>query len=642
MVLGLTGVLLVLFSPLVLPQEQEYDGYSDVNWHVDRPQAGKESYLKGLDTMGAADLVSTYNGSGTAIVQFEYGVAFIDARLGSKDMPGKFVFGNCERVSAANTGRSDATGWAPGGNDCKIAWVMCFEGMPNSSLTDGAPARTQLERRNTACAATETSETKDRAHATNVAAGLATVASGAKIIAIQTNTSYAFKRAVEWLLHPSSDTAWYLVNDYTLEEAAYYAKTFGGLSPAKYWNVVATNASINVLAYEDADVNQTISAAFSSVCKATPNPDVSSLAPYEYVRDWQKQYLYRSLLLEVQTEIVDLYNLQMQADEIVQAVFDVTVEYYEPYIAMLRDHGIIPFFAASNNLAWDAAARKGFVTPNGIGFPACLPGSVAVSGARSDYHLARYQDDPASRRRYISSNAHSTMTDYVVPAMSATSYSTPVAAAAVAVLKSVNLAPNADIEMIAGYLNQGALLSDLPEISAEISCHPAAVYALPFPGGFPFFADASLDCMAESYTLPVMHLGNAIQLAAQDRLAVKIDIRPSSPVNTVFPTSTRTINVAVLSTSTGDGDAINFDATQVDAYKLKFGIGEAANIAIPRVRDVDGDKDIDVIYAFNTRDAGIACMDNEASLIGETYAGELFTGTDSIVTADCVANSCHP
>jgi hypothetical protein len=51
---------------------------------------------------------------------------------------------------------------------------------------------------------------------------------------------------------------------------------------------------------------------------------------------------------------------------------------------------------------------------------------------------------------------------------------------------------------------------------------------------------------------------------------------------------------------------------------------------------------MDVIYAFNVQEADIACGDIEASLIGATYAGELFTGTDSVVTADCVANSCHP
>jgi len=98
----------------------------------------------------------------------------------------------------------------------------------------------------------------------------------------------------------------------------------------------------------------------------------------------------------------------------------------------------------------------------------------------------------------------------------------------------------------------------------------------------------------------------------------------------------------VLSTSISDGDAIDFDATQINALGLKFGIGEASNLASPRVRDVDGDSDIDVIYAFNTQDADIACGDTEASLIGETYAGELFTGTDSVVTADCVADNCHP
>jgi len=127
-----------------------------------------------------------------------------------------------------------------------------------------------------------------------------------------------------------------------------------------------------------------------------------------------------------------------------------------------------------------------------------------------------------------------------------------------------------------------------------------------------------------------------------DVIPVDIDIRPSNAVNTVYPTSTKTINVAVLSTSVADGDSVDFDATQIDPATLKFAIGEARNIATPRVRDVDGDTDSDVILAFRTQDTGIFCGDTEATLTGETYTDELFTGTDSVVTADCVASSCHP
>ena len=97
----------------------------------------------------------------------------------------------------------------------------------------------------------------------------------------------------------------------------------------------------------------------------------------------------------------------------------------------------------------------------------------------------------------------------------------------------------------------------------------------------------------------------------------------------------------MLTTSIADGDAVNFDATQINASTLKFAVGGAPNIATPRVKDVDGDFDNDVTFTFRTQDTGIACSDTQATLTGATNAGDLFTGTDAVVTADCV-DSCHP
>jgi len=123
---------------------------------------------------------------------------------------------------------------------------------------------------------------------------------------------------------------------------------------------------------------------------------------------------------------------------------------------------------------------------------------------------------------------------------------------------------------------------------------------------------------------------------------VDIDIRPSNPINKVFPTSTKPINVAVLTTNVVDGDAVDFDATQIKASTLRFAIGRALNVGTPRVRDVDGDLDNDVTYTFNTQDTDIACGDTQATLVGRTNAGDLFTGSDAVVTVDCDDMSCHP
>jgi probable HAF family extracellular repeat protein len=125
---------------------------------------------------------------------------------------------------------------------------------------------------------------------------------------------------------------------------------------------------------------------------------------------------------------------------------------------------------------------------------------------------------------------------------------------------------------------------------------------------------------------------------------VEIDVDPFSTANEVRPTSDNLIAVAVLSTNVTDGDALDFDATQVNPSSLKFGLGEAANIAAPWPMDVggDGDGDTDVLFGFSTQETGVLCGDTEISLAGETYAGELIKATDTISTTDCTDTGCHP
>jgi len=482
-----------------LPPDPRYSAAADPNWL-------QGDYLESLRMMGAAQLIHTYNGSGTAIVQFENEVARIDARFGSVQQPGESVFGTCTHVAAATTGRTDATGWVPGGSNCKVAWVMCFAGMRLTDLVSGSPPLTQLERRQTNCSTAD----PDRAHVTYAATALATVAPGSKIIAIkiEQNSAYAFKKAVEWLLHPSSDSAWYLANGYTQEEAVYYANTFGGRSPAAAWNVVATTASISPL------VSPTVASAFSVTCKATPNPDSKIPAPYEYVRDWSAQYQKAKWVLNFERF---LGGLGVDAEDAYEANFRAAYVYFEPYISILRDNGVMPFFPSGNILLADTAtgSTKAFVTPNGITYPACVGGAFAVSGAKPDY--AQYAGNLGAYRRYIGTNSHPTMTDFVVAATGTSSHATPVAAAAVAVLKSSNLAANADVSTIERYLKLGAVRSDLPEIPAGLTCRAErADSSLPFPGGAPHFAHPSLDCPDKEYTLPVLHLGKSIELAVAD------------------------------------------------------------------------------------------------------------------------------
>ncbi len=81
--------------------------------------------------------------------------------------------------------------------------------------------------------------------------------------------------------------------------------------------------------------------------------------------------------------------------------------------------------------------------------------------------------------------------------------------------------------------------------------------------------------------------------------------------------------------------SVNFDATQVDFSTTEFGPGKASPIRDGNVKDVNNDDFLDMVLHFNTQDTGIACGDTRATLSGETFGGDAFTGTDSVKTAGC-------
>ena len=110
---------------------------------------------------------------------------------------------------------------------------------------------------------------------------------------------------------------------------------------------------------------------------------------------------------------------------------------------------------------------------------------------------------------------------------------------------------------------------------------------------------------------------------------IAIDIKPGSdPVNPVNPESKGVIPVAVLG-------SMDFDATQVDFSTVEFGPGKASPVHDGHVENVNGDGFDDMVFHFNTQDTGITCGDTEATLLGETFGGDAFTGTDSVNTAGC-------
>ena len=109
---------------------------------------------------------------------------------------------------------------------------------------------------------------------------------------------------------------------------------------------------------------------------------------------------------------------------------------------------------------------------------------------------------------------------------------------------------------------------------------------------------------------------------------VEIDVKPGSDPNAVKPMSNGVIPVAVLG-------SIDFDAMQVDFSMVTFGPGVASPVHDGHVEDVNGDGFVDMVFHFNTQDTGIACGDTEATLTGETSAGDAITGTDSVNTVGC-------
>jgi hypothetical protein len=118
-------------------------------------------------------------------------------------------------------------------------------------------------------------------------------------------------------------------------------------------------------------------------------------------------------------------------------------------------------------------------------------------------------------------------------------------------------------------------------------------------------------------------------------LQVAIDIKPGNSQNTINPGSNGIVQVAILTTSVADGDAVDFDAADVDPATVRFGPGAAPPVHPIRLKDADHDGDVDLLLHFSTPAAAIACGDTTASLTGTTIGAQAFTGTDAVRTVGC-------
>ena len=106
-------------------------------------------------------------------------------------------------------------------------------------------------------------------------------------------------------------------------------------------------------------------------------------------------------------------------------------------------------------------------------------------------------------------------------------------------------------------------------------------------------------------------------------IPIKIDIAPGNAINLG---ARGVIPVAILTTDV-------FDAMQVDVTTLAFG-PDSAGVAHQQghVKQNSGQGNVDLIVHFRTEETGIACGDIEATLTGETYAGDAISGSAAVTT----------
>lgn len=115
-------------------------------------------------------------------------------------------------------------------------------------------------------------------------------------------------------------------------------------------------------------------------------------------------------------------------------------------------------------------------------------------------------------------------------------------------------------------------------------------------------------------------------------ISVSIDIKPNNNSNTINPRARGGVWVAILSDT---GPDFPFDpSSQVDIPTVEFG-PDSASAVRDKVKDINKDGLGDLLLRFKVAETGIACGDAEATLTGETFDGQSFTGTDSVKTVGC-------
>ncbi len=141
---------------------------------------------------------------------------------------------------------------------------------------------------------------------------------------------------------------------------------------------------------------------------------------------------------------------------------------------------------------------------------------------------------------------------------------------------------------------------------------------------------------AWAYGGPVTHSGNVEMM--DETFNVEINVKPRNKRNVINPRKRGGVWVAILSDADSD---YPFDPTEViDVDSVEFG-PDGAKAKRYKIDDVNDDGFGDLLLRFKVAHTGISCGDTDVMLIGETFDGREFSGTDNIKTVGCRHRKHH-
>ena len=119
---------------------------------------------------------------------------------------------------------------------------------------------------------------------------------------------------------------------------------------------------------------------------------------------------------------------------------------------------------------------------------------------------------------------------------------------------------------------------------------------------------------------------------------VTIDVRPGDEQHVINLMSRGVVPVAIKTTRAADGDANNFDVSEVNPSTLQLGPAQAGALHWS-FTDIDADGDLDLLVHFKVQELGLSCGETEVTLLGATYSGVPIIGVESIQTKGCNGNA---